>query len=87
MKNPLVALLVGILIGVGGLYFFLPYDPLSLGSGQVDTSSPAAGDGQERASAGDTLRRVKQRGFLQCGVSQGLPGFSNPDERGNWSGI
>ncbi|MEQ8327373.1 MAG: amino acid ABC transporter substrate-binding protein [Parvibaculum sp.] len=86
MKNPLVALLVGILIGVGGLYFFLPYDPLSLGEGPVAvTVSP---DGAvERASAGDTLRRVKQRGFLQCGVSQGLPGFSNPDERGNWSGI
>ena len=86
MKNPLVALLVGILIGVGGLYFFLPYDPLSLGGGSavVTASDDSA---VERASAGDTLRRVKRRGFLQCGVSQGLPGFSNPDERGNWSGI
>ncbi len=27
MKNPLVALLVGILIGVGGLYFSCPMTP------------------------------------------------------------
>lgn len=86
MKNPLVALFVGILIGVGGLYFFLPYDPLSLGGGTANVTAGAENTA-DRASAGDTLRRVRQRGFLQCGVSQGLPGFSNPDERGNWSGI
>ncbi len=34
-----------------------------------------------------TLDDVKKKGFVQCGVSQGLPGFSNPDEKGNWSGI
>ena len=40
------------------------------------------------ASAADaTLDIVKQRGFLKCGVSQGLPGFSNPDDKGNWTGI
>ena len=87
MKNPLVALIVGILIGVGGLYFFLPYYPLTLGGGSAQVSSAGAGDGAERASAGETLRRVRNRGFVQCGVSQGLPGFSSPDERGNWSGI
>lgn len=38
------------------------------------------------ASAG-TLDNVKAKGFLQCGVSQGLAGFSNPDDKGNWSGI
>ncbi|MDQ4060414.1 MAG: amino acid ABC transporter substrate-binding protein [Pseudomonadota bacterium] len=27
------------------------------------------------------------KGFVQCGVSQGLPGFSNPDARGNWTGL
>ena len=35
----------------------------------------------------DTLSDTKARGMLRCGVSQGLPGFSNPDESGNWSGI
>ncbi len=38
------------------------------------------------ASAG-TLEDVKAKGFVQCGVSQGLPGFSNPDEKGNWTGL
>ena len=35
----------------------------------------------------DTLSDVKNRGNLQCGVSQGLPGFSNPDDNGNWTGL
>jgi len=34
-----------------------------------------------------TLDDVKAKGFVQCGVSQGLPGFSNPDQSGNWVGI
>src|SRR5690554_3583263 len=34
-----------------------------------------------------TLDDVKAKGFVQCGVSQGLPGFSNPDDQGNWSGL
>ncbi|MFQ5939987.1 MAG: amino acid ABC transporter substrate-binding protein [Alphaproteobacteria bacterium] len=38
------------------------------------------------ASAG-TLDLVMARGFVKCGVSEGLPGFSSPDENGNWSGI
>ena len=34
-----------------------------------------------------TLSDVKGKGFIQCGVSQGVPGFSNPDQAGNWTGI
>ncbi len=34
-----------------------------------------------------TLDDVKAKGFVQCGVSQGLPGFSNPDDKGNWTGL
>ena len=34
-----------------------------------------------------TLSDVKSKGFIQCGVSQGVPGFSNPDQAGNWTGI
>ncbi len=30
---------------------------------------------------------VAKRGFLQCGVSTGIPGFSLVDEKGNWSGL
>ncbi|MDX1487902.1 MAG: amino acid ABC transporter substrate-binding protein [Acidiferrobacterales bacterium] len=39
------------------------------------------------AAQAGTLDDVKRKGFIQCGVSQGLPGFSNPDEKGNWTGI
>lgn len=37
--------------------------------------------------AGATFDAIKKKGFIQCGVSQGLPGFSNPDDKGNWSGL
>jgi general L-amino acid transport system substrate-binding protein len=39
------------------------------------------------AQAGEVLDGVLEKGFLQCGVSQGLPGFSSTDENGNWSGL
>jgi general L-amino acid transport system substrate-binding protein len=35
----------------------------------------------------DTLDEVKKRGFLKCGVGQGLAGFSSPDKAGQWRGI
>jgi general L-amino acid transport system substrate-binding protein len=38
------------------------------------------------ADAG-TLDDVKRAGVVKCGVSQGLPGFSNPDDKGKWTGI
>jgi len=34
-----------------------------------------------------TLKKVMERGALICGVTQGLPGFSTPDDRGNWAGF
>ncbi len=40
-----------------------------------------------QAVAGPTLDGVRAKGHVQCGVSQGLPGFSNPDKKGEWSGI
>jgi general L-amino acid transport system substrate-binding protein len=38
-------------------------------------------------AAAQTLKTVKDRGSLLCGVSQGLPGFSNPDDKGHWTGL
>src|SRR6201989_2596727 len=52
----------------------------------VLTLALAAGLSVEAASA-QTLKTVKDRGQLSCGVSQGLPGFSSPDDKGNWTGI
>ena len=39
------------------------------------------------AHAGPTLEQVQRRGEVRCGVTQGLPGFSAPDARGDWQGI
>jgi general L-amino acid transport system substrate-binding protein len=39
------------------------------------------------AHAGTTLDAIKKNGFIKCGVSDGLPGFSFADEKGNYSGI
>jgi general L-amino acid transport system substrate-binding protein len=40
-----------------------------------------------QAATAQTLKTVKDRGMLSCGVSQGLPGFSAPDDKGNWAGL
>ena len=34
-----------------------------------------------------TLDDVKKKGFLQCGVNTGLPGFASPNDKGEWSGF
>lgn len=52
----------------------------------VVTLAVAAGLSAQAASA-QTLKTVKDRGMLSCGVSQGLPGFSSPDDKGNWTGL
>ncbi len=39
------------------------------------------------AKKSKTLKNVQKKGFLRCGVSQGVPGFSNADAAGNWTGI
>lgn len=45
------------------------------------------GAGAASAAGSPTLERVKKNGFLRCGVNEGLPGFANPDAKGNWSGL
>jgi len=39
------------------------------------------------ALAGSTLDAIQKKGFIQCGVSDGLPGFSVPDSTGKIVGI
>ncbi|MGH8352813.1 MAG: amino acid ABC transporter substrate-binding protein [Pseudomonas sp.] len=39
------------------------------------------------AQAGATLDAVKKKGYVQCGISDGLPGFSYADAKGNYLGI
>jgi len=54
----------------------------------VSTLVFAAGIGAlGSAASAATLDQVKQKGFVQCGVSQGITGFSSPDDKGNWTGL
>ena len=43
--------------------------------------------GISAAQAGPTFDAVKQKGFVQCGVTTGVAGFSNPDSQGVWKGL
>jgi general L-amino acid transport system substrate-binding protein len=55
----------------------------ALGVAGAMIASTAMADGHGNS----TLAQVKEKGFIQCGVSQGLPGFSNADDSGNWTGL
>lgn len=43
--------------------------------------------GASLAAQAATLDDVRKRGSLNCGVSQGLPGFSDRDAKGQWNGF
>lgn len=43
--------------------------------------------GSASAADGPTLSAVKARGFVKCGVGDGLAGFSLPDSKGEWEGF
>ncbi|MDP3547172.1 MAG: amino acid ABC transporter substrate-binding protein, partial [Phreatobacter sp.] len=38
-------------------------------------------------TGGNTLRNIQSAGYVKCGVSPSLAGFSQPDSAGNWTGI
>lgn len=77
-------------IGKGLITFSLPFVfAFGVFSFSISTSSALGGfgGGSDSGGYGKTLEEIKDKGYIQCGVSQGLPGFSNPDDAGNWSGI
>lgn len=53
----------------------------------TDVSGSHSGAGTSGFVAASTLEDTRDRGAVQCGVSDGLPGFSSPDDEGNWQGI
>src|SRR5580692_3483943 len=55
--------------------------------GTTALAAPSALGLAVAASSAQTLKKVQDRGSLMCGVSQGLPGFSSPDDKGNWTGF
>jgi len=52
----------------------------------VALSLALGGLGGEPAAA-QTLKAIKDRGSLVCGVSEGIAGFSAPAQNGNWAGF
>ena len=54
-----------------------------LGAGLIAATLLLAGT----SHAGATLDAVKAKGFVQCGVNTGLPGFSNANDKGVWTGM
>lgn len=62
--------------------------------GRAGAPSPGAGAGaapgraaRRSASATPTLDGVRRKGYVQCGVSTGIAGFSAPDAQGIWRGL
>jgi general L-amino acid transport system substrate-binding protein len=51
------------------------------------TSSTLLSALPSQAQPVSTLERTKQRGKVSCGTSEGVPGFSLPDDKGNWNGF
>lgn len=43
--------------------------------------------GASAQTTGGVLKQIKDRGNVNCGVSTGVPGFSQPDDSGEWKGV
>ena len=54
-----------------------------LAAGAMSVAAIAANNAQ----AGAVLDGIKAKGFVQCGVNTGLPGFSAANAEGKWEGI
>ncbi|MDX1428930.1 MAG: hypothetical protein R3282_01530, partial [Rhodothermales bacterium] len=50
-------------------------------------TTDAGTNGGNGDSAGGTLQAVLDRGELNCGVNESLPGFGVVDDQGNFSGV
>lgn len=87
MRNQAPALIFGIVFGALLVYLFLPGAPSGPARDAQELSKAEQENLAPEAARGGTLRVVRERGELLCGVSQGLPGFSNPDDEGDWRGI
>jgi general L-amino acid transport system substrate-binding protein len=64
----------------------MPYFEKRLGMLMAITLLAASLAPADRADA-QTLKAVKERGTLNCGVSQGLLGFSSMDDKSVWTGF
>jgi general L-amino acid transport system substrate-binding protein len=51
------------------------------------TSAAALTLGATSVASAETLENTRERGTVKCGVSDGLPGFSAPNDQGEWQGL
>jgi general L-amino acid transport system substrate-binding protein len=76
---------------VGAYRFLLGCVALALsacsGTGAAKASTQAPAAQVNRSSATPTLDGVRRKGFIQCGVTTGVAGFSAPDQLGQWRGM
>jgi general L-amino acid transport system substrate-binding protein len=54
---------------------------------QADDEAAQQEEDQEQPAAGGTLAQVRERGTLNCGVNDAVPGFGFVDEAGEFSGF
>ncbi len=94
MNSRFLPIVLALAVGLGAGFFLYPLfgGADNGGMDQAEGASTAIENSPELSSlpidrAGTTLDHVREKGFVRCGVSQGLPGFSNPDDAGDWSGI
>jgi general L-amino acid transport system substrate-binding protein len=57
------------------------------GAQNAPAQATAAQAQTHRSSATPTLDGVRRKGFVQCGVTTGVAGFSTPDAQGRWLGL
>ena len=76
MSNKMVMAAIALVVGAGAGFM--------IGKGEKEIVEV---EKVVEATSTSTLDAVKAKGFVQCGVSQGLPGFSNADDSGKWTGI
>lgn len=43
--------------------------------------------GSSNTMAETVVEKIKERGYITCGASEGVPGMSRPDEKGVWQGF
>ena len=64
-----------------------PNEKKLLGLAAIAALGLSASAAQAQTVASATLDAVKAKGFVQCGVTGGVPGFSAPDANNVWTGL
>ena len=59
----------------------------SLALATVAIATVFSGMHTAQAQQSSTLEKTKRQGYVSCGASEGVPGFSLPDQNGVWAGF